>query len=211
MAVRRWLASAAAIVVLGAVSPEAWARQYDDPDVASLTLRAGMVKPMRELPDGTTFKSGPAGGLAGTIWPFRHFGVRAGAVFSMSGGAPVVGSTSRPGEDAREQWTNFYSFEVAARLPMVSGDFAWYPYVAGGVAGKQYVWSDKYRTAGIGWDMAFAWRTSVGVSLRPAGMGRYGVVVDVSRFSSKYSWHGYHWDRPTVSDLSVTAGVSMHW
>jgi opacity protein-like surface antigen len=175
-------------------------------DVGSVALHIGAVTPMRDLPDGTSFDSGIAGGLAATAWAFPNFGVRGTVMFGQGGGTPGPGSTSRAGLE--EPTLALYSLDLLARYPMVSGQFAWFPYLGGGIGGKQYLWSEQF--TGVEWDLAFAWTTSGGVEVRPAASPRLGFVLDVSRFSSKYIWHGFFWEEPKLSDLRVTAGITLN-
>lgn len=175
-------------------------------DVASIALHIGALAPLQNLPDGTSFNSGIAGGVSATAWPFRNLGVRGTVMMGQSAGAPGPGSTSPAGLE--KPTVGLYSLELAVRQPMANGRFSWFPYLAGGIGGKQYLWSEKF--TGVEWDMAFAWTMSGGLDVRPMTSPRLGVVLDVSRFSSKYIWHGFLWDRPGVSDLRVTAGLTLN-
>jgi hypothetical protein len=195
--------------VFVALASEAAAQQqsrHPGRDVASVAFHFGAVTPMRDLPDGTSFNSGIAGGVSATVWAFPHFGVRGSTMFAQGGGTPGPGTTSRAGLE--EPTLALYSLELLARYPIVSGRFAWVPYVGGGVGAKQYLWSEQF--TGIAWDLAGAWTTSGGVAVRPAASPGYGFVVDVSRFSSKYTWHGFLWDEPRIVDLRVTAGITLN-
>ncbi len=208
----RSLSAVAILLLIVAVQSDVAAQNVSggarQPSVASLGIHLGMLTPTQSLPDGTSFDSGFTGGLTGTLWPMRNFGLRTSAMFGKSGGGPMFGETSNAQRGTENPTIGLYSLELAVRYPMSSGRLTWFPYAAGGIGGKQYLWSA--RSTGTEWDLGFAWVFSGGVDLRLANSPRLGFVLDVSNFRSKYIWHGHFWDEPGVSDMRLTAGFTLN-
>jgi opacity protein-like surface antigen len=192
-------------------------------DIATIAIHYGAVDPQTTFDDGSSFLRGSTLGLSATAWAFRHLGFRGNVYKSHNDGHNPQNPTAAIAVQDPDIW--LYSGEVVLRYPINTDALSVSPYVGAGFGGKTYDWQVK--TVGNVWR---AWTQSVGVDLRPAAMGRVGLITEVRHYRSDFKAFGYevyywheaaigmvedqksHWGESTThSDLVLTAGFSVNF
>ena len=207
------LSVAAAVIALSASTGSELAAQWEaglpGQDVASLTLHLGAVAPTSSLPDGGSFGTGIGGGISGTYWFHSRLGVRGSFLLGKTPGqpSPTVTAERQPGNENPTVW--YYGAEVLLRHPMEAGEsFAWFPYVAAGLGGKQYRWEQLW--TGFERDYTLATNFAAGIDVRPTDSPWYGFSLEARMYNSVYKWHSFHLDEPNQRDIVVSAGLKLN-
>ena len=198
------------VFVLGGVSVsgltgQLWEAGEPGEDVFSFALTSGVLSPRKSLPNGGSFESGVAFGLAATVWAHRYLGFRVAVVRSETngadGGAFTVESVMDP---------DVYLYDVGAvlRLPMTAGNTTWFPYASAGVGGKTYRWAIQ-QTGGGGTSIAIGnVALGGGLEVRPAGW--FGLQAEVRYHRSKYEFHEFEFLPQDMADLVFKVGVTLN-
>jgi len=192
-------------------------------DLGSVGIQLGMMSPTTTFSDGSSFDSGIAVGLSGSLWPTRYVGARTRIVRSQHSGQH--GEVFSPvGAEDPTIW--LYNLELAVRYPMQANSFGWFPYVGLGMGGKAFQFSTGRRGANA-WGRVM----SGGVELRPANssgfLGISGVDIGVQQYKNTYAFmpnkmvrpDGQHREHEFLgipggndqSDLVVSVGFTLNF
>ena len=200
------------VFVLGGVSVsgltgQLWEAGEPGEDVFSFALTSGVLSPRKSLPNGGSFESSVAFGLAATVWAHRYLGFRLGVVRAETngadGGAFTVESVMDP---------DVYLYDVGAvlRLPMTAGNTTWFPYASAGVGGKTYRWALQNNGA-AGTSIAIGnVALAGGLEVRPTQAGWFGLQAEVKYMRSNYEFHEFEFLPQDMADLWFTVGVTLN-
>lgn len=226
---KRILTAAAIFAVTALSAPAALEAQFFGTggdagyEIASATLKLGMLSPRTTFTDDSfgesSFANGFAVGITATTWPAfsRQVGLKAQIVRSETDGqnemsefAPIA---------VNDPTVYLYTLELAARKPFWAGMTSVVPYLSAGVGGKHYTWAvSQHKSVRFN-----ALTAAVGMEVRPPMFGAFGINTEVRGYRSDFRAFGI--DDGTWSDgfyggkvgavdnydLLISTGISLYF
>ncbi|MEX1258715.1 MAG: hypothetical protein WEG36_13960 [Gemmatimonadota bacterium] len=223
----------AALLATTAFAPGASAQLGSGPgagdEIVNFAIHFGMLAPVTKFDDPTggqsSLESGAAFGASATVWPYERIGLRAKVMRSSNSGTNDEFPFAALAVQEATQW--MLTGEVVARQTFDTGSFSGFPYIAAGVGGKQYYWSNALHDE----ERYFVVTGAGGVEVRHASLGRFGFNAEVRAYRSNFNSFGINggnWrvgtpanpiepvgfyggvtDDVTNWDVMFTTGVSM--
>lgn len=206
------LAVLVAILVPSAAPAQLWQAGAPGEDVLSARLYLGVLQPLTDYADGSSLETGASFGVGGSYWPTRYLGLTADVFRSQNEVATGSGFSALADQDPTV-W--LYNLSAALRVPIVTGNLALAPYIAGGPTAKSYKWAVYQpqmgglfdRPYGGGRNTSFGWSYGGGLEIRLGQSGNFGIVADARSIRSDFDWFGLRTDQ---SDMMFTGGITIH-